>query len=98
MKIKCTTDGRDNIFIPEQESLIEFLKDKKMKYIHCFIWGRILIGADWKTKDVIGEIKKADAMGLVMEWNMWHQLAVIDHEGLKIFQINITLDDLEIIN
>jgi hypothetical protein len=96
-KIKVTEEGRPNIYIPEKESLIEYIKSLKVKDIHNFIpSGMVILGADHSVKSVIDDINRSDRLGLFTDdSNMGHSLAVITNNRLECFDIGkISINDL----
>ena len=59
MKIKCRPEGRENLYIPEKESLKEFIRSKKFKRIHNFVLsGNLILGANYSIKEVFRKIDK----------------------------------------
>ena len=99
-KIKVRPEGRDNIWLPERESLIAYIKAKKLKKIHNFIpTGMIMLGADHDAESVIDDISRADRLAVFTDprANMGHSLALITKEKLECFDIGaLTEKELEI--
>lgn len=101
MKIKVKPEGRENIYIPEAESLKAWIKSKKFKQIHNFIpGGFMIIGADHDVKGVLQDIDNAERLALTLGGqNMGHELAIITDNKLEVYDIGkLTLEDLEIEN
>lgn len=102
MKIKCTPEGREDIYVPEKESLKAWIKSRKFKYIHHFFPnGMMFIGADHDIKSVLEDIDKAERIGLTIGKNsgtqIGHELAIIINNKLGVYDIGkLTKDDLEI--
>lgn len=107
-KIKVQKEGRPDMWIPEKESLINFIKGKKLKQIHNFIpSGFMILGADHNVKGVINDINKAVRLAIFTNphHNMGHSMALIfgdfdkgEKERLECYDIGkITEEDLEII-
>ena len=70
LQIKVKPEGRPNVWLPEKKSLINFIKFKKLKYIHNFIPnGRMIIGADHDVKSVIEDINGADRVAVFTDPN-----------------------------
>jgi len=102
-KIKVTKEGRENIYIPEKESLKAFIKGLSVEEIHIFIQSGdifdILIGADLETKSVLEEIDEADNIAILtgerQKHNFGHALSIIKGDDLRMFDIGeITEKDL----
>ena len=100
MKLKCKEEGRDNMFIPDKESLKAFIKERKLETIHNFIpGGMMIIGADHDVKGVLEDIDKADRLAIFTDGNanMGHSMALITNEKLECYDIGkITKEELEI--
>lgn len=89
-KIKCKKEGRENIYIPEKESLKDFIKSRKLKQIHNFIpISTMTLGADHDVKSVLEDIDKADRLAVLTNENanMGHSLALITKEKLECYDI-----------
>jgi len=103
MKIKVTPEGREDIYIPDNESLKEWIKFKGFKQIHNFIpGGMMFIGADHSVESVLEDIDNAERVALVTGkhsgQNIGHELAIIRNNKLEVYDIGkITKDDLEIL-
>ena len=90
MKIKATKEGRPNMYVPEKESLKEFIKSKKLEQIHNFIpSGMMILGADHEVKSVLEDIDRADRLVVFTDnsANMGHSLALIWKEKLECYDI-----------
>ena len=99
MQIIAKKEGRPNIYIPEKESLIAFVKDRGFEKIHNFTpSGFMMIGADHYAESVIEDIEAADRLAVFTDdANMGHSLAVIKNEKLECFDIGkINIEDLDI--
>ena len=103
LKIKVKPEGRKDVFIPEKESLKEWIKSKKFKQIHHFYANSpMFIGTDHDVESVLEDIDKADRIGLCVGENhnaqMGHELSVIIGDQLNVFDIGRLLpEDLEVI-
>ena len=104
-KIMVTPEGRDGIFVPDKDSLLDWVTDYPSGTIHCFIPTRIgAIGADWDKSSVVEEIEKSVRLavrtGRARSRNMGHSLSVIvkdgDDEKLRMFDIGDIEEDLDI--
>lgn len=92
MKIKVTPEGRDGVWIPEKESLVDFLTEYDAEYIHNFIQGgNTFLGCDWEKQTVIDRVRSADRLAVLTgdSWrnNMRHALSVILVNKLYMFDI-----------
>jgi len=102
MKIKVTEEGREDIYVPEKESLKAWIISKKFKQIHNLILGGLMfIGADHDVKSVLEDIDNAESLGLTIGKNsamqMGHELAIIRNNKLEVYDIgNLTKEDLDI--
>ena len=100
MKIKVKKEGREGIYIPEKDSLKDFIKSKKLKSIHNFIPnGNVFLGADHEVESVIDDIDRAERLGILVGnmANMGHCLSLISNERLECYDIGkITEKDLDI--
>ena len=99
--IKVSPEGRKDIWIPEKQSLLDFIVSKKLKQIHNFIpTDRMILGADHSVDSVLRDIKNANRLVLFTNptANMGHSLSLITAEKLECYDIGkITEDDLQII-
>ena len=89
MKIKVKKEGRPNIYVPEKESLKEFIKSKEFEQIHNFIpSGAMMLGADHDVKSVLRDIDRADRVAVFTDnSNMGHSLALIYKNKLEVYDI-----------
>ncbi len=98
MQIKVTEEGRKGIYIPEKESLIDYIKSKNFETIHNFIpSGFMMIGADHEVDSVIKDIEKGERLALFTDHsaNMGHSLAIIKDNKLECYDIGkLTTDNL----
>ena len=104
LEITVTPEGRDNIYIPDPDSLIAWIEAQKFEYIHNFIpHGAMMIGADHDPDGVIEDIRAADRLALTTgpEWinNMRHALSIIRNNRLEVYDIGeLTESDLKVIH
>jgi hypothetical protein len=103
MKINVTREGREGVYIPEKESLKEFIKNSGMEEIHNFKNpnGPMVFGADHSVSSVLEDIDKAERLAVLTggakRHNMGHALALIENNQLEIYDIGeITENDLNI--
>lgn len=109
VKIKAKPEGRKDVWIPEKDSLREFILSKKLEAIHNFIpTGGMIIGADHEVESVLKDIDDEERLAIFTSksHNMAHSLAIIkttDSNGkviperLEMYDIGeITLDDIEL--
>lgn len=98
MKIKVKREGRDNIYIPDKQSLKDFIKSRNLETIHNFIpSGMMMLGADHSVESVFEDIEKADRLAVFTDRlaNMGHSLALIRNEKLECYDIGlISKEDL----
>lgn len=97
MKINVIPEGRENIWIPEQESLKAFILSKNFETIHNFKGGSILMGANHEVKSVLDDIDNCERSAIFTDAkaNMGHSLALIINNSLEMYDIGkITLDDI----
>ena len=92
MKIKVTPEGRDGVWLPEKEGLIDFLTGYDSEYIHNFIQGgNVFLGCDWEKQMVIDRVRSADRLAVLtgnsLMRNMRHALSVISGNKLYMFDI-----------
>lgn len=103
MRIKVKPEGRKGIWIPEKESLKQFIVDKKIEKIHNFVGSSpMIIGADHDQKSVLEDIDNAERLGILTGGaqanNLGHALSLITNNEMEMYDIGrITEDDLEII-
>jgi hypothetical protein len=98
-KIKAKAEGRENIWIPEKESLKAWIKNKKFEQIHNFIpSGNIILGADHSVESVLKDIDNADRIAVFTNGvgNMGHALSIIKDEKLECYDIG-ELNDKDIL-
>lgn len=89
-KIKCKKEGRIDIYIPEKESLKEFIKLQKFEKIHNFIpSGMLILGANHEVESVLKDIDKAEKLAVFTDKlaNMGHSLALIKNNKLECYDI-----------
>jgi len=102
MKIKVIPEGRPGIFLVEKQNILEWLKGYKKKEIHNILpSGAFMIGADWKKKQVVADIKRSEKIAVLIgeaqKKNFRHALSVIVDNELKLFDIGeITEEDLDV--
>ena len=98
IKLKVKPEGREDVYIPEKESLKAFIKSRKLKKIHNFIpSGMMILGADHEVKCVMIDIDKADRLAIFTDptANMGHSLALIYQNKLECYNIGkITKEEL----
>lgn len=103
MKIKVKPEGREQMWVPEKDSLTDFIYKYNSEIIHSIRQsGYMIIGADWSKGDLLQLISKAERFALLegdkRNHNMGHSLAIIEDNKLIIFDIGeITKDQLEVI-
>ena len=106
-KLKVKKEGRENMYIPEKDSLKKFIEGRKLKQIHNFIpSGALILGADHNIESVMKDIDQANRLAIFTDpnANMGHSLALIfgDHkkgdvEKLECYDIGKIIEkDLEI--
>lgn len=101
-RITVTAEGRDNIYTPDKQNLIDWIQDKSFDVIHHFMpRGKTLIGADWEPDSVINAINNADQIALTIgnQWkhNYKHALAIITNNSLDLYDIGeISVEDLDV--
>lgn len=100
-------EGRPDMWIPEKESLIVFVKSRNLEQIHNFIpSGMMMIGADHSVESVLEDIERSSRAAVFTNpsHNMGHSLALIfgnadngDNEKLECYDIGrITVDQLSV--
>jgi len=101
IKLKVTPEGREDIWIPEKQSLKAFIESRKLKDIHNFIpSGMMMLGADHDVKSVLADIDRAERLAVFTDphANMGHSLALIYKNKLEVYDIGkITIEELEIV-
>lgn len=103
MKIDVTPEGRDEVWLPDRESLKRWIVAQEFDAIHNFMTtGPVLLGADHEVDSVLASIDAADRLALLTgdarRQNMNHALAVITtDERLELYDLgDLTEDDLEL--
>jgi len=101
-KIKVKPEGRKDIWIPEKESLKQYIKAKRFTYIHNIIpSGNFMVGADHEVNSVFRDIDKAERLAIFTDttMNYGHSLALVNYNRLEIYDIGeIKMKYLEIAN
>jgi hypothetical protein len=101
-KINVVSEGREGVWLPGRESLMEWILSKGIEWIHCMLPSNpLLISADWDVGDVLRAIQEADRVALLtgdsLTQNFRHGLSVITDDQLYMFDIGrLTENDLEI--
>jgi hypothetical protein len=106
MKISVTAEGRDNIFVPDPDSLIAWIEDQGFKHVHNFmvnVTPGVMVGADHNPKGVMDDIRNADRLALTTgaAWtnNMKHALSIIRNNELQVYDIGeLTESDLTVLS
>lgn len=96
MRIKVTKEGRPNIYLPEKESLKDFIVGKNFGKIHNFIpTGMMMLGADHEVESVLQDIENGDRLAVFTDKsaNMGHSLAIIKNEKLECYDIGRILEE-----
>jgi len=89
-KIKVKPEGREDIWIPEKESLKKYIRAKRFTSIHNIIPdGNIMFGADHEVNSVFRDIDRADEIAIFTDksFNDGHSLALIYKNRLEIYDI-----------
>lgn len=97
------------MWVPEKDSLKDFILARKLKAIHNFIpTGMMMLGADHDVESVLADVDRASRMAVFTDSsaNMGHSLALIfgdfekgDTEKLECFDIGkIAQEELEILS
>lgn len=101
MKILVIPEGRDDIWVPDPDSLIAWIKEQNLDYIHNFITELpgMFIGADHELDNVIDDIQNGERLALttgdVWKSNMKHALSIVKDNKLQLYDIGeITESDL----
>lgn len=103
MKIKVKPEGREEVYIPEKESLKEWIKSKNFEQIHNFVpSGPLIIGADHDIDSVLMDIDEAERLAVLTGSsklaNLEHGLSLIINNRLELYDIgDVSEKDLEII-
>ncbi len=100
MKIKVKPEGRENIWLPEKESLKAYIKSRNLDKIHNCPAGSFMIMADHPVESVLREIDNNEKVAVFTDinMNMSHSLAIIKNNKLEMYDIGeLTLNDIEII-
>ncbi len=104
MEIKVRPEGRENIWIPEKQSLKSYIKNKKEKEFHNFIQSDNLpmaVGANVDINILLEDINKAKRLAIFTDktLNFGHSLALVINNELKMYDIGeIKKDTLEVNN
>jgi len=102
-KIIAAPEGRQGIYIVDQQVMAAWLAEYPEESIHNFLpSSRMMMGADWDKQSVIDEVLKADRVavltGAAARRNMRHALSVVSGPRLAIFDIGeITDADIDLI-
>ena len=100
MKIKVKPEGGAGIYLPDKDSLKEYVRQLGKVYIHNFIpTGMMMLGADHHVDSVLEDIERADRLAIFTDStaNMGHSLALIRAERLECYDLgSISEADLEI--
>lgn len=103
MKIKVKPEGREEVYIPEKESLKDWIKSKNFEQIHNFVpSGPLIIGADHDIDSVLVDIDKAERLAILTGSsklaNFEHGLSLIINNRLELYDIgDVSEKDLEIV-
>jgi hypothetical protein len=99
-KIKAKEEGRKGIYIPEKQSLIEYIKGLNLEQIHNFIpSGMMMLGTDHSVESVMSDIENGDRLAIFTDGsaNMGHSLAIIKNEKLECYDIGkISIDNIDL--
>ena len=90
MKIIAKPEGREDLWIPEKQSLIEYIKSLGLTKIHHFTGGScMVIGADHSLESVIEDISKTDIICIMTDkrHNLGHSLALVIDNKLECYDI-----------
>lgn len=97
-KLNVTREGRPDVYLVEKSDIIDFLKKSKQDKIHNFQWNLpIIVWADHEKESVIQDIEQSDRVALLFPGNMGHKLAVIIGNKLECFDLDISEENLNII-
>lgn len=102
MKINVKPEGREGVWIPNKDSLVDFLINYPDDEIHHYFAGRIMIGADHTKESVVDDVKEADRLAILtgdaLSSNLRHALSVITNNKLSMFDIGeIKESDLNVV-
>lgn len=103
MKLKAKKEGRDGIYLPDKDSLKDFIRGKKIKTVHNFIpLGNMIIGADHTVESVFKDIDAAERLAVLTGGayrnNMRHALSLITNNEMQMYDIGeIKETDLEVV-
>ena len=103
MKIKVKPEGREGVWLPEKDSLVDFLLNYECDYIHNIDPNsNLMLGADHSKESVIDDVNNAESLALLTgasyRNNMGHALSVIKDNRLHMFDIGELLEnDIEVI-
>jgi hypothetical protein len=100
-KIKVSLEGRNNIFIPEKESLVDFIKKEKATTFHGMEKTSFgFLGCDYNKEQVIQFIDNCDRVALlfIKDNIVDHPLRIIKGKEMKAFDIPVTPKNLQINN
>jgi hypothetical protein len=98
-KIKVQAEGRPNIWLPDRETLKQFIAEKNFTTVHNYLpAGSMMLGADHDIDSVMADIDAAERLAIFTDSaNLGHALALVLENKLSCFDIGkITEDDLEI--
>ena len=102
MKIKVKPEGRAGVWIPEKESVVDFIKNLEGDTVHNMLpTGGLMLGADYSKKSTIGAINRSERIAILTgdaaKGNLRHALSLITNNELSMFDIGeITRNDLYI--
>ena len=100
-RIAVTPEGREGVYLPDRKSLKAWIVDKGFEYIHNYIAGPFVIGADHDPASVLDDIDSGERVAILTEdaarRNFGHALAIIRDNRLEMYDVGIvTEDDLEV--
>lgn len=98
-KLNVTREGRPGIYLVEKSDIIDFIRKSEQIYIHNFRDNRnwLIVWADHEKESVILDIEEATRVAIMFPWNMGHKLAVILRNYLECYDLEITEDNINII-
>lgn len=103
MKIDVTPEGREGVWLPDAESLKEWIAAQEFAAIHNMIpTGSMMLGADHDVAGVLEDIDRADRLGILtgesQKGNFGHALAIITDNKMEMYDIGpVSEDDLEVL-